>query len=305
MKHNLGVTIVGLGQVGSSLGLALGQYPGRFRRTGLDKLLPVSGKARTLGAIDRVAVNLPAAVQDADIILLAVPVHALQETLAVIAPDVKAGALVLDMAPGKQQILRWRRELLPETVHYASVWPLLTAAGGRRRADLFAGGFWWVAEDGLTEPAWQATQALAALCGAAVRRMPAESLDRWIVRADVLPRLVSVGLLNATAGQPGWFDGRKLAARPYAALSAGMAGLEDDRALETFLEYLPDLAQEQLEALLQTLTGLRRQLDENPQGLGDWLENIRGEYLQTQEQPAEPGWTPDQALQILEEIFAE
>ncbi len=256
------ITIVGLGQIGASLGLALRPYRQQIRRLGLDKLMPVAGKARAQGAIDKVMVNLSLAVSRADVVILAVPLSAMPEALSILGTELRPDAVVLDAAPARQQVAAWVREFLPPSIGYAGFWPLLRQAGGKPRADLFRNGLWLVGEDErLTPRAWDVTRALAALCGARTRRLPTDQVDALTTHYDLLPRLLSFGLLNATVEQPGWFDGRKLAARPFAWATAGMGQPDDDDSLREALLQEPERALWGLQTLQSALGGLRQALE--------------------------------------------
>ena len=68
------ITIVGLGQIGASMGLALANRPELLRRVGHDRDLKTARQAEKLGALDRVEMNLPKAVRGADLVVLSLPV---------------------------------------------------------------------------------------------------------------------------------------------------------------------------------------------------------------------------------------
>ena len=78
------VTIVGLGQIGGSIGLALGRT-GAWRRTGFDTRTATARAALAAQAVDEVALSLEAACADAQIVVLAVPVDALPALIARVA----------------------------------------------------------------------------------------------------------------------------------------------------------------------------------------------------------------------------
>ena len=88
------ITIVGLGQLGASVGLALGSRQDDIHRVGHDKNSEAAKAAQKKGAVDDVKNNLPAAVREADIVLLSLPIDEIRATLEVIAPDLREGAVV-------------------------------------------------------------------------------------------------------------------------------------------------------------------------------------------------------------------
>src|ERR1043165_9746790 len=106
------ITIVGLGQIGSSIGLALKAHEVNVHRVGHDKDLQAAKESQKAGAVDDVKYNLPASIRDAKIVILALPLAGMRETLKVIAPDLQEGTLVLDTAPAKTTVAGWAKELL-------------------------------------------------------------------------------------------------------------------------------------------------------------------------------------------------
>src|SRR5512139_91175 len=106
------ITIVGLGQIGSSIGLALKARDLDIHRIGHDKEPQAAKESQRAGAVDDVKYNLPASVRESQIVILALPLAAVRETLEIIAPDLKEGMLVLDTAPAKATVAAWAQELL-------------------------------------------------------------------------------------------------------------------------------------------------------------------------------------------------
>ena len=119
------ITIVGLGQVGASAGLALAEHKSLLYRVGHDKEPEVAKKAQKIGAVDDVKFNLPSSVRDSKIVLLCLPVHAVRSTLESIAPDLPDGAVVMDTAPVKEPVAKWAQEILPEGCYYVGLLPAI------------------------------------------------------------------------------------------------------------------------------------------------------------------------------------
>ena len=66
------ITIIGLGQVGTSIGLALAGQK-NIKRVGHDKSYEVARAAQKAGAVDEIKVNLPSSVSDANVVILSLP----------------------------------------------------------------------------------------------------------------------------------------------------------------------------------------------------------------------------------------
>ena len=84
----MNITIIGLGVIGGSLGLAIKQNHPRISVTGYDRPGTIV-KALRRGAIDLGASTIPSAVHDADIVFLCTPVSSIIDLLPSVALNVK------------------------------------------------------------------------------------------------------------------------------------------------------------------------------------------------------------------------
>ena len=83
----LTLTLLGLGRLGTRLGLALKRKKDiELRIIGHDLILENAKQAEKQGAIDKAEWNLPASCENADIIFLCVPLSALREVIEQVAP---------------------------------------------------------------------------------------------------------------------------------------------------------------------------------------------------------------------------
>ena len=101
------LALLGLGLIGGSIGLALKAAGSDWTIAGWDQDPEAAPVARARGAIDRVADSAAAAVEDADLVLLAVPVTAMRGLLAGLAPHMKPGVVVTDVASTKAAVTAW------------------------------------------------------------------------------------------------------------------------------------------------------------------------------------------------------
>ena len=134
------ITIVGLGLVGGSLGLALRRSGAAGSILGHDRNRLVSNEAKNKGAVDQVHWNLISACEEADLIILALPLDAILETREAIGPHLRPGCVVMDTAAVKQPVMDWAAEYLPQEVHFVGTDPVLAriiAAGGDRFDGVF------------------------------------------------------------------------------------------------------------------------------------------------------------------------
>jgi cyclohexadieny/prephenate dehydrogenase len=107
------VTIIGLGLIGSSIARAVRAEMPTVRITGHDADAVVRETARRISLCDDVADTPGAAVIDADLIILCVPVGAIGSVAAEIAADLPPDAIVSDVGSCKAAVAQALREALP------------------------------------------------------------------------------------------------------------------------------------------------------------------------------------------------
>lgn len=294
------LTIIGLGQIGGSIGLALGVYSDKLTRTGFDTNGETRHQAQKLGAVDKTSLSLNAAVRHADILILALPLDQVEEVMKAAAAVLKEGAVVMDTAPVKVATTQWAGEILPKGCSHVGFTPFLNPRYlhnegfgiAAARADLFQHGLFGITTSASTAPqALELATNLAQLMGASPFFVDLYEFDGLMAATHLLPQMLSAALLNATLDQPGWGEARKVTGRAYAEVSGPAAHLEDvealvaaarlnrqnllrklDDAITALQELRGDIAQEDSEALGKRLThakvGVNQWLQERSSG--DW-----------------------------------
>jgi cyclohexadieny/prephenate dehydrogenase len=107
------VAIVGLGLIGSSVARAVRTAMPTVRLTGHDSDPAVRETARRIDLVDDVADHAGAAVTDADLVILCVPVGAMGAVAAEIAADLPPEAVVTDVGSCKGSVAAALRAALP------------------------------------------------------------------------------------------------------------------------------------------------------------------------------------------------
>ncbi len=223
------ITIIGLGCVGSSIGLALRKRSPSLEVMGHDIDPAVARRAAQMGAVSKTHWNLPAACERAAMVILALPLPAVRDTLEVLGPHLEEGCVVTDTATLKVPVLEWARKSLPARVRFVTGLPVpgpkapvtgpLTGTEAAR-ADLFEDGFYCVTPTADTDP--EAVNALLGLIQAVGARplfMDPVECDGLQAGAVDLPTFIAVALLRTLIGNPGWTDMRKLAGYDLASLT--------------------------------------------------------------------------------------
>ncbi len=222
------IVIVGLGQIGASFGLALGEKKDLVLRTGHDQDVKTARQAEKLGAVDRIEKNLPKAVRDADLTLVCLPLDQIRQTLEIIGPVLKEGAVVMDTGMAKEAAAAWAKELLPAGRFYVGLTPVInpdylhgTDFGIEgARSDLFKKGLIGIVSPPQTDSgAIKLAADLTRLVGADPLFADPVEIDGLMSATHLLPQLLAAAMLNATIDQPGWREAQKLAGRAFAEAS--------------------------------------------------------------------------------------
>ena len=119
------IAIIGLGQIGTSIGLALSSQKEYFSRIGHDKDYETTRAAKKMNAVDSIERNLIQAVQKANVVILSLPVDQIQETLKIIGPELNKSTIVIDTASIKTPIKTWATEFIPAERYYVGLTPVI------------------------------------------------------------------------------------------------------------------------------------------------------------------------------------
>ncbi len=232
------IAIIGLGCIGTSLGLALRASADaeHLEIIGVDIDPGTARKAQKAGAVDRVEYNLDLALRKARLVVLAVPLAALRETLEsvghLLEPD--SGVVVTDIAPLKGPVREWAAASLPAGVYYvggnlflapgAGGWEPLHGQESAQAALLRDAMYVITATHEEHSSAVKAVANLARVIGATPLFMDPVEHDAVQAMMQGLPALLSTALLQAALGMPGWAEMRKAADRSFATATAAAEG---------------------------------------------------------------------------------
>ncbi len=124
MKQPKNITIIGLGLIGGSLGLALKKKIPNLVVRGIDHHPESVRTAVRLGAVDTGSVRLEEGIIGAEVIFIATPVSEMGELVAQLCPYLSAGMIVTDMGSTKAQIVAEMERRLPQGVAFLGGHPL-------------------------------------------------------------------------------------------------------------------------------------------------------------------------------------
>lgn len=127
----LKVTIVGLGLIGGSLGMALKKKK-LARVIGLTRNAEKAALAVKMNAVDYASTNIKGILQDADIIFICYPIHLIIPEILKIIQFVKPGAIITDVGSTKEFIVKQAEKLMPRKVFFVGGHPM----AGKEKAGL-------------------------------------------------------------------------------------------------------------------------------------------------------------------------
>jgi prephenate dehydrogenase len=117
-------TIVGVGLLGGSVGLACRAAGFNGTLVGVGRRESSLRKARECYAVDTVTRDPAAGVKGAGLVILASPIGQFEPLLARIAPALADGARVTDVASTKLHVVSLCERLLPPTARYVGSHPM-------------------------------------------------------------------------------------------------------------------------------------------------------------------------------------
>ena len=199
--------LIGCGLMGGSFALALKRAGLVKQVVGYSKSPTTTAKARQLGVIDVEAPSALLAVSGADIVLVAVPVAATEDTFKAIRHLLTPQTLLMDVGSTKSDVVAAAQRVLRE--HLAGFVPAHPIAGkevaGVEHADpdLYLNRQVILTPTEHTQPAQadRAEQVWRAL-GAQVLRMSPQQHDATYAAVSHLPHLLAFAYINGLAAQP-------------------------------------------------------------------------------------------------------
>lgn len=118
------VALIGLGLIASSMAHAIKRAGLAGQVVGYDHNADVCVTARDIGLCDYIYDDLKNAVQDADLVVLCVPVGVMGAVAAEMSTSLKSGATVSDVGSVKQAVINEVEPYIPTDVHFIPAHPI-------------------------------------------------------------------------------------------------------------------------------------------------------------------------------------
>lgn len=196
------VAIIGLGLLGGSIGLAIAEHAPDIATKGYDADAEVREKAAARGLVQQVCDSAEAAVANADLVILCVPVGAMAGAASAFANALPDGAIVSDVGSSKQSVIDDLAAVLPGR----TVIPAHPVAGTEQSGP--EAGFPSLFENRwciLTPPAGADQTAVDALSafwerlGARIEIMDAEHHDLVLAVTSHIPHLIAYTIVGTAS----------------------------------------------------------------------------------------------------------
>lgn len=195
------ITVVGVGLLGGSLGLAIKQRRLASKVDGFVRRSVSIGECEKLGVVDHATRDSKRAVEDADLIILCTPLNRMRELTQQMLPALKKGAVVTDVGSVKGSVVEELEPMVADAgAFFVGSHPM---AGGEKtgvsaaRADLFVNSVCLVTPtpNSQKDAVKQVEEFWTAL-GARLLKLTPALHDDLVSRSSHLPHVVAAELAN-------------------------------------------------------------------------------------------------------------
>ena len=276
------MTVIGLGNMGGSVALAVHRNPAAdVEVVGYVRNEEAGREALRLDVVDRLSFDLADAVHDADLVVLAPPVSAMESVMRHINPYLAKGAVVTDVGSTKVEVNAWGRQLIGHPAVFIGGHPMAGSAGSGlagANGEVFRNTvFCVVGEADTPKAASEALLQLVQWIGATPLLMTAQQHDDYVAHVSHLPMLLASALVTSVSTHEDWDVMSRLAALGFREMTRSAAGSSEvrhsicrtnkaaivasiDRFVGTLQQYRQHIVQddEQLLRLFQDARAARR-----------------------------------------------
>jgi prephenate dehydrogenase len=199
------ITLVGVGLLGGSLGLAIKRRRLARRVEGYVRRAASVTECRKIRAVDRATQDLSSAVADADLVILCTPLAQMSPLVKQMLPALKHGAIVTDVGSVKGSVVRELENLVARAgAHFVGSHPMAGAEKtgvSAARADLFVDAVCVVTPTSKSNgaAARRVGQFWESMGGRLLTLTP-ETHDALVSRSSHLPHVVAATLASYVLG---------------------------------------------------------------------------------------------------------
>lgn len=271
------VGILGLGRIGTSVGLALKRYNARkdarqqFSIVGFDSNESSAETARKNGAVDSLTRHPADTAANKEIVVIALPYGEVQGVYRALGDTLRDGTVVLDTSPLKQPSLEWADKYLSSEAHMVGITPVLNPLylfdgaddAEHAAADLFdKGAMLLMPSVKSAKDAVELASDFSELLGATPRFADPVEHDGWIAAMEGLPALLGLAAFHMLREDEGWDDVQRTGNPSFGRLTHHLYDTHPDDMRDLLLQNRQNVVRH-LDQLMETLRTLRGILAEN------------------------------------------
>jgi prephenate dehydrogenase len=316
------VTIIGLDRLGTSFGLALKRYQNQrgaehtFTIVGSDPRGFAMKTAQKMDAVDNFHRALLKASENADLIIMNAPFSDVEEMYRRLGPELKPGAVILDMSTLKMPVIDWAQRYLSHNdageplAYMVGITPMvnanalykgdLTVEGAQE--DLFDDVDILIAPSTDTpSEALALTEDVVRLVGGKPRFMDPLEHDGLIAASEELPALLGAVLFYMLKQTDGWMELRRMVNPTLALATQNLRYQRPDDLFALFIHNRDNLARH-LEGLIGVLDQVRDSLvsgEEGAEELEGFLEVVQKTWEQWDIKRHSGKWEDAKDLELL------
>ncbi|MEC7237945.1 MAG: prephenate/arogenate dehydrogenase family protein [Pseudomonadota bacterium] len=200
------ICIIGIGLIGASIALAARRAGLAGHISGCEADSAKVDEIKRLGLVDSVTTDAVAAVKDADLVVMAVPVGVMGGLAETIIPRMKPGAVLTDTGSTKRSVIRDVDPHVTDAIHWLPSHPLAgtehsgPAAGF---AELFDGRYWLVLPRDIPEEVVNRFEGFVSGLGSVSERMDADYHDKVLALTSHLPHLIAYTIVGTAVDLEG------------------------------------------------------------------------------------------------------
>jgi prephenate dehydrogenase len=197
------ITLIGVGLLGGSVGLAARERGVTGRVTGLVRRAESLEECVAVGAVDDATLDLPEAVADAGLVILCTPVGGMSELAKQIQPHLATDAIITDVGSVKRPVVAAVEPVLPRFIGSHPLCGSEKTGVAHARADLLGGAVCAVTPtDYSPADAVEAVTEFWSALGSRVVNLSAADHDAICARTSHLPHVLASALVNAVLAKP-------------------------------------------------------------------------------------------------------
>ena len=194
------VTFIGFGLINSSLAHVFKLKTLAKETTAFSRSKETREKIKNLNIVDNVNDNIKESVKDSDLIVLGVPVGAMESIVCEIAPFLKSGTIITDVGSVKKHLIDSILPILPSDVFFVPGHPIAgTEKSGPEAgfAELF-NGRWCILtpNKNTSQEALEKVKFIWEQAGMQIATMDAEYHDRVLAITSHIPHLVAFSIVG-------------------------------------------------------------------------------------------------------------